>query len=953
MPFFGPQRPIVGSMVATFGNVATWSVRNKLLLAIVPLVALMLAITGYATRYVSGRYLSMALERTTKVLTMGQADALADTFEQARQDLLLLARSTPAEANAQRLPVLLFQIRHGVYREIAYISAGAETADLHVDTGREVCRIPKDLASRVVNSPLMAPSKLGEARVGSVMFLGLSESIYPPGVLPGSNAGMTLPLFRLVTPVAGENGKINGYWVLAVDGRAARDVLSLYNSPRSPLSAFPRTAFRRYSFFFDNQGWMLFQSGNIEEPELPLSTDVARMGLSGDHGMPGTPGAFRPSVANEAYWRMVVDVQGGRAGIENVSAGIGLTDPGHDNYSLGYAPVTFKSHPDRPADVVGGVAFMDMSRLLLAADYRIYDVLLVVFICALALTAGCIILLSRVITRPMLNLAAAVRAMPQEGGLKPIVLPDKDKETTIMRESINHMVEAILYQREELRLKDAHIQDHLRRQPLDLDEKLLGVAGHEPIEGIIGTSQAMRDVKWLIRKAASVDPDVLIIGETGTGKEVTAQAIHKLSRRSSGPFISINCGALDENLLLDALFGHVRGAFSEAKTDRKGAFLTAQGGTILLDEIGNASPKVQQALLRALAARTIIPLGSDMETPFDARVIAATNVELLECVQAGTFREDLYYRLKVLTLHTPPLRDRMEDIPALVDAFIKDSAKVMHKPRMTLSRGAWERIAAHEWPGNVRELKHCLMRAVAMADSEIILEEDLRFDPKAHAATPGDIASRLPERNEDRLPGTGAFPSDAIIQPSGSSASASGADRQFAGTGRNPAGPGAANAAKGRRSPKTDGRQSAAQGRPDGNAAQSYPPEPERNAKAGGISPAASRDRGTQRDGSQAARDIASSTAAPGNAAHSAWEDEDLRGLNLNERQLAGVAYLRLHGDMSRAQYQSVVGANVPPRTAQYDLRDMVEQGMLHVRGKGPATRYVLTGLRGLSRKTA
>jgi DNA-binding NtrC family response regulator len=416
--------------------------------------------------------------------------------------------------------------------------------------------------------------------------------------------------------------------------------------------------------------------------------------------------------------------------------------------------------------------------------------------------------------------------MPQGGVLAPIVLPEKDRETTILKESINHLVESIQYQKEELRLKDAHIEDQFRRQPLDIGDKLPPSKEVDTMEGVIGASPAMRDLKWLIRKAASVDPDVLIIGETGTGKEVASQAIHRLSRRADGPFISINCGALDENLLLDALFGHVRGAFSEAKGDRKGAFLAAQGGTILLDEIGNASPKVQQALLRALAARTIIPLGSDIETPFDARVIAATNVDLLECVNKGTFREDLYYRLRVLTLHTPPLRERLEDIPLLVDAFLKETAAVMNKPAMTLSRGAWERIATHGWPGNVRELKHCLMRAVAMADSDVIHVEDLRFDAQNQGAV--------------RNPSPSFRPPDSARKDS---------------------------------SEKVPAQDSAEE---------------------------------------------------------------------LSERQRIGIAYLREHGSMSRSQYQTIVGRNVPPRTAQYDLRDMVERGLLQVKGKGPATRYVL-----------
>ena len=829
MGFLVPQRPIRGSMVDRLGDVSGWSIRAKLLAAILPLIVLVLLVTGYATKVVSGRYLGMALERTTKVLTMGQADAVTDLFEQARQDVLLLARGGKTGEAVRQFMDVQSHIKPGVYREIAYISAGGETQELYVDTGREFCQVAKDQAHRVVNSAILAPSKMPEPRPGAVSLLDMTEVIFPPGMLPGTGAGITFTVYRLVTPVADAQGKIAGYWVLSMDGRAPRDTLSLYNSPQSPLAAFPRTSEKRYSFFFDRSGWILFQSGNLEERELSLSTDLARSGLTGDHGMPGYPGAFRPAAANEAYWRMVVDIQAGRTGIESVSPELDLTMAGHDSYSLGFAPVLFRTDPLKPAEVVGGVAFMDKSRLLLAADYRIYDVLVVIFFLAVTLSAGIVYFVGKTITRPLFDLAEMVRNMPGEGGLKPIEMPVRDKETTILRESINHLVEAILYQREELRLKDAHLQDQLRRQPLDLEEKLSTSVDIEPMEGIIGASPAMRDLKWLIRKAASVDPDVLIIGETGTGKEVTAQAIHKLSSRATGPFISINCGALDENLLLDALFGHVKGAFSEAKGDRKGAFLAAQGGTILLDEIGNASSKVQQALLRALAARTIIPLGSDMEVPFDARIIAATNVELLDCVEDGTFREDLYYRLRVLTLHTPPLRDRMEDIPLLADAFLRDSAKVMNKPLLTLSRGAWERIATHDWPGNVRELKHCLMRAVAMTDSNMIFVEDLRFDAQTPSmewkATTADRPKELPA------------------------------------------------------------------------------------AKNAGSAP-------------------------------KALDQDD----GLNDRQRKGVAYLRENGTMSRSQYQAIVGENVPPRTAQYDLRDLVERRLLQVRGRGPSTRYVLAG---------
>ncbi len=233
----------------------------------------------------------------------------------------------------------------------------------------------------------------------------------------------------------------------------------------------------------------------------------------------------------------------------------------------------------------------------------------------------------------------------------------------------------------------------------------------------MGSSQAVRNLTAMIRKASQVPADVLLIGETGTGKELTAEAIHRASSRASRPFISINCGALDENLLMDALFGHVKGAFTEAKTDRKGAFLAASGGT----------------LLRALAARTIRPLGSDKDQPFDARVIAATNVDLLELARNGAFREDLYYRLAVITITTPPLRDRKEDIPALVRSFLM--APSPGAPVPELSRGALDKLMQHEWPGNIRELKNCITRAMTFAEGSILLAEHIVLGQ--HAASPG------------------------------------------------------------------------------------------------------------------------------------------------------------------------------------------------------------------------
>ena len=220
-----------------------------------------------------------------------------------------------------------------------------------------------------------------------------------------------------------------------------------------------------------------------------------------------------------------------------------------------------------------------------------------------------------------------------------------------------------------------------------------------------------------------------------------SRAIHEASPRRNAPFITINCGALDENLLMDTLFGHVKGAFTEARQPRKGAFLAAEGGTLMLDEVGNASPKVQQALLRALSTRAMRPLGSDEEVPFNTRIIAATNALL---PKDENFREDLFYRLAVITIQTPPLRDRREDLPALASYFLAHEAAARNVPVPAISRGALNLLMEWNWPGNVRQLRNCLIRALAFCENGIIQAENIQLEilpqqtDNATGAPPGD-----------------------------------------------------------------------------------------------------------------------------------------------------------------------------------------------------------------------
>jgi DNA-binding NtrC family response regulator len=239
-----------------------------------------------------------------------------------------------------------------------------------------------------------------------------------------------------------------------------------------------------------------------------------------------------------------------------------------------------------------------------------------------------------------------------------------------------------------------------------------------PIPGLIGSGSAMQKVYQITRQVAKSNASVLLLGETGTGKELIAKAIHRLSPRGSGPFVRVNCGALAENLLESELFGHVRGAFTGAIDNRTGRFEAAHTGTVFLDEINSTTAKLQVKLLRVLQEYEFERVGDTQTIRVDTRVIAASNRDLPEEIEAGRFREDLYYRLNVITIYLPPLRERREDIPQLVGHFLKiyNERNLRHVPHV--EPAAMEALVAYDWPGNVRELQNYIERAVVLAPGD-------------------------------------------------------------------------------------------------------------------------------------------------------------------------------------------------------------------------------------------
>ena len=270
-------------------------------------------------------------------------------------------------------------------------------------------------------------------------------------------------------------------------------------------------------------------------------------------------------------------------------------------------------------------------------------------------------------------------------------------------------------------------------------------ATRNSLENIIGVSAAMEKLKQTIRTVASTASTILIYGESGTGKELVARAVHVCSPRATEPFVSVNCGAFPESLLESELFGYVKGAFTGANQNKRGLFEVADQGTIFLDEIGEMTLAMQVKLLRVLQERTVRPVGGSSEIPIDVRVIAATNRDLDKQVTENTFREDLYYRLSVIPIRVPGLRERREDIPLLVNHFLKKYAPAAGKSIARVHPASLDSLCGYEWPGNVRQLENTVERAVALEMTDELHVELPAERPKAKGAAAGVGLAGMPE----------------------------------------------------------------------------------------------------------------------------------------------------------------------------------------------------------------
>jgi transcriptional regulator with PAS, ATPase and Fis domain len=256
----------------------------------------------------------------------------------------------------------------------------------------------------------------------------------------------------------------------------------------------------------------------------------------------------------------------------------------------------------------------------------------------------------------------------------------------------------------------------------------------------------MISVMNIVRKVAQTDANVLITGENGTGKELVAREIHNLSKRAGELMVSVDMGAITETLFESELFGHVKGAFTDAKEERKGKFEQAQKGTLFLDEIGNLSLQSQAKLLSVLQNRYVVKVGSNKQIPVDIRLVCATNCDLMQMVKDGRFREDLFYRINTIMIEVPPLRDRVDDIAILANHFLRVHSERYGKSGLKISTHALEKLANHDWPGNVRELQHSIEKAVIMSDSQVLNSSDFAFSSTARSIKQSEMTLEEMER---------------------------------------------------------------------------------------------------------------------------------------------------------------------------------------------------------------
>lgn len=666
---------------------------------------LLFGFAGKSAEHIIDRAIQRNAHLQAQALRMQMEHILTET----RNQLLLLAAGPTPQDEMLAMLKSRKDLHNFNLREVAFMGINPADRYLFVYYNDEIVPVSPVSARDVAFGPFQA--RFQKQDKGHVNVSQPLEVSYPLVTIDGAPQTVAFHGLRFSTPIYDEQGIFCGILSVCLDLAALRRQLS--------LPAGQEEATKGRSFFFDQDGWMLFQSESPDGQNRPLRSDNVRDGFRGDFGRPGFSAAFRPAPEHLNYWTMVSEVQSGKSGILPLPAmASALNVDKNLTGAVSFTPISLKTNDSDTPLIIGGLGTLDQDFMVSGTGRKLFGIFSFCLACGIILLGLSLWQMSRSVSKHLRCMASEIRRRNDGNSEDPLVMGALPSEMETVREAVDGLLERLRDKKEEFASQSRARKEQWMAEPVPMPPP----RDMPRVCALVGQSLPMQRLSAQIHKAAQTDCDILITGETGTGKELVSESIHRLSRRHNGPFITINCGALDEALLMDTLFGHVRGAFTEAKAPRKGAFLAACKGTLLLDEVGNASPKVQQALLRALSTRQIRPLGSDKDVPFDTRIIAATNSPLHHGVR--DFRSDLYYRLAVITIETPPLRQRLEDIQDLALHFMR-LANPSGNPLPDLSRGALEKLLTHSWPGNVRELKNVITRAMAFCNGMMIYAQDL------------------------------------------------------------------------------------------------------------------------------------------------------------------------------------------------------------------------------------
>lgn len=722
---------------------------TRFLLYGLPSAFMLIACIGIVGVLTNRRYIDNAVERNVRLRSTVIARSLETFLNNRIRDISLLSRSQINQESLLNFMQRQAAIDPSMYLEAGLLAGSAAESFLFVSVDGQVRQISAENFSQVQPDPLNLPHNLHALEKGEVFCTNVSTKKFPFPAPNGVGNRQEIETFRVFTPYAPAEGK-NGYLILGIDAKRLRNVLSNASTSQGKAWGFERSNEVRFSYIFDADGWILFQSESPEDAQKKLSTHLPRAGVHGTLGKPGMPPAFLPDRALEDYWKMVEQVRKKQGGLSRMGNGGVHGSPMVSGYFMAYEPITYRGKAGGEPRLFSGMVYIDRSRLAFDGYKAAIFTSLIWGSGALCLLLLFFFMVKSFFLYPVDALQKLISSRLNRDSSNDLLPKGTFLEMNRLIEKTDELIKSLDQREGELEKEKDDLMSEAMQLPVDIQEEYVAASATDHLfPNFIGVSAEQAYLKEQIKKAAATNVDVFITGETGTGKQLVAEAIHRLSSRYHMPFVAINCGALNENLLLDTLFGHVKGAHSEARTDRKGAFLEASGGTLFLDEIQAASHKVQQALLRAIAERRIRPLGSDVEIEVDIRLITATNQDLMALIKSGAFREDLFYRLVVLTLKTTPLRFHKEDIPLLAYHYLLKTQEIVDKSGLQLSRGAIQKLVSYDWPGNVREVVNCITRTVIFAQDTVIQADDLRMeDPEREV--PMVNLSPKPDRTDDQ-----------------------------------------------------------------------------------------------------------------------------------------------------------------------------------------------------------